>query len=603
MATVEGVSSASNVAITGHDREEALVAVVSTDGQLSTSGSSSPGSWGEWKAVAGNMHASTAPVFVTENRTTHLFTRGADNLLYHFTKLSTADWVAAPLPGAARPVNGRISAAASSGGTPTAPKIIHLVYTDAIDNAKYLRIENGIITHQQNFEGSKEVVVGTDGAERVMLAFRTETSVTFTFANKSDNWNFRRAGSITYRDGWESWDLSELVWFPPRQMFSTIAISVVPTSTSNLIFHRSKVEQIQILPIQSSAVFSSTVNPFPLLVRRYNNRHRRPPRASLVNYRNKLIAAWRNPAGEIQYARWDNADIQTPWIEKEGNKLCAQSIYRPVLASLNKSLIEPERNLPNYGNDLFLAVSNNTVKALNFSRTVLKTRTKGQFLLMQMDANSTCGNADDPAPAYRIDLNAEERPFITELGFNVWLFPHWFMKGFYKKAAARICNNRIRGQPCSTAKMPAIVTRLSGLYFCQGVFFNISHDAVDIYQELGHYMAIAMGCINNGSGPTQADADRCGISLSRLQEGYEIFSEREHSCPRTPPRCIGFTGYSDNYDVTGREHSFIYTAMFYIDRPQQIREFIQEDLAAGDDLLQRKYDWVKRNIFRGVEFW
>jgi len=52
----------------------------------------------------------------------------------------------------------------------------------------------------------------------------------------------------------------------------------------------------------------------------------------------------------------------------------------------------------------------------------------------------------------------------------------------------------------------------------------------------------------------------------------------------------------------GREHSFLYTIYYYLVHPAEIRQYIEEDLAVGHTLLKRKYDWVKQNIFRGVEF-
>jgi len=40
----------------------------------------------------------------------------------------------------------------------------------------------------------------------------------------------------------------------------------------------------------------------------------------------------------------------------------------------------------------------------------------------------------------------------------------------------------------------------------------------------------------------------------------------------------------------------------YFSDGDQLRQWIQEDLKAGDTLRQRKYNWIKQYIFRGVEF-
>ena len=33
-----------------------------------------------------------------------------------------------------------------------------------------------------------------------------------------------------------------------------------------------------------------------------------------------------------------------------------------------------------------------------------------------------------------------------------------------------------------------------------------------------------------------------------------------------------------------------------------LRDLVNVDLAVGDDLLKRKYDWIKLYIFEGAEF-
>jgi hypothetical protein len=67
-------------------------------------------------------------------------------------------------------------------------------------------------------------------------------------------------------------------------------------------------------------------------------------------------------------------------------------------------------------------------------------------------------------------------------------------------------------------------------------------------------------------------------------------------------RCRGFTGHAGNYDAGSRQHSFIYAAYYYFSDGDQLRLWAQQDLSVGDDLLKRKYDWIRQYIFRGVEF-
>ena len=150
---------------------------------------------------------------------------------------------------------------------------------------------------------------------------------------------------------------------------------------------------------------------------------------------------------------------------------------------------------------------------------------------------------------------------------------------------------------CKTNRLPVYIKATGPVFFCAGVWNNRSDRYIRIYEELGHYMAIALG-LGTYVTPDQAASDRSGIELSVLEAGRSIFTEATSSCPM-PSRCPGFIGYAD---ADGVEHSFIYTMYFYLSRGDDIRQYLQDDLASGNDLLQRKYNWVRDNIFRGIEY-
>lgn len=196
---------------------------------------------------------------------------------------------------------------------------------------------------------------------------------------------------------------------------------------------------------------------------------------------------------------------------------------------------------------------------------------------------------------------------ITEIGFNLWVFPDWLIRNLYSDFTVFFCGSEApenswddSSTPCLRDRLPIYIKNSGGIFNCAGAWVNQDNDYISIYEELGHYMAPALGFGNNLT-PTQETANRTGIPLSKLEEGYDLFGDIG-PCADLSNRCAGFTGISNNYDRTGREHSFMYTIYYYVDRGDEIRQFIQEDLAVGDNLLQRKYNWVKENIFRGLEF-
>ena len=90
------------------------------------------------------------------------------------------------------------------------------------------------------------------------------------------------------------------------------------------------------------------------------------------------------------------------------------------------------------------------------------------------------------------------------------------------------------------------------------------------------------------------------IALAELQAGYALFGQSLTGCGGLP-RCPGFTG---TYDTTSRQHSFIYAMAAYMFYGAQMRAWIAADLQRPtcNDLLARKYIWIRDNIFPGVEF-
>ena len=71
-------------------------------------------------------------------------------------------------------------------------------------------------------------------------------------------------------------------------------------------------------------------------------------------------------------------------------------------------------------------------------------------------------------------------------------------------------------------------------------------------------------------------------------------------------RCPGFI-LNSNYDqestnTEDMDHAVLYPILWYFHRGDEFRQLVIDDSAVGDALLSQKYEWVKTNIFRGVEF-
>jgi len=56
------------------------------------------------------------------------------------------------------------------------------------------------------------------------------------------------------------------------------------------------------------------------------------------------------------------------------------------------------------------------------------------------------------------------------------------------------------------------------------------------------------------------------------------------------------------YDIGTSDHAFIHMAMAYRWYGDDLRAWVAQDLANGNDQLTRRYAWIKNNYFGGVEY-
>ena len=155
------------------------------------------------------------------------------------------------------------------------------------------------------------------------------------------------------------------------------------------------------------------------------------------------------------------------------------------------------------------------------------------------------------------------------------------------------------GRSCRLAKLPVIIKPSGNPYTCGGPYFAQTVTSYTVWEEVGHMVANGLGILDDPTqpNPIEADAIRSGISLDVLQEADALFREDTGFCGAE--RCAGFIGW---YDKGGAQHSLLYAWWYYAMQGDEMRELIEEDLDDGNDLLERKYDWLRTNIYGGVEF-
>ncbi|MCZ7546797.1 MAG: hypothetical protein M5R40_26220 [Anaerolineae bacterium] len=543
----------------------------------------------------------TAPVLVRSGRYLYVYARGADDNLYRATKFGADPWGPWSALVSDGSVKGRISVTITQ--NPDVPFVDehHIVFRS--DNGtKYVRFIGPGFVATHDWLGASEGVIEGDGSSEVVVALNFQERVVLEVRQRTSNWNVDSTRSLS-RDVHE---MSNLVRFGEEYHLVVAEERLADDVSSRPEF---RLLHAWFEP-PSRQVEARIIDDY---VPQASN-HAEP---SLLLYRNKLLTAWSEPDGDLRAARWDNADPEKPWIA-EGSLGSGGSDFRPALTAFDYRGFIPSSpaslfGLSNYGNDAMAAVAgkeaDGQIEFIIMSRALMRDDISREFDLYNSQSdtlNPVCRTPDEASGPIRVtNLWQEERPILTEIGFNLWAFPDWFVRGLYADFTDFMCGPQgewgASNTPCLRNRLPVYVKAMGGLFNCRGAWINHDNTYIRVWEELGHYMGPALG-IGTAMSPTQETSDRTGIPLSVLQAGYDLFGEGLSDCNTPAPRCRGFTGIGGNYDAQGREHSFIYTVYYYLSDGDAIRLFIQEDLAAGNNLLQRKYNWVRDVIFRGVEF-
>lgn len=595
----------SNPTISGHSNGRLYVAAVGSGGELRLAESTSPGEWATVSVPPGppphGFDPNTSPVLVREGEELHLLIRGADNELYHSVRRNSNPWSSLTQLTSDARVLGEFSVAT---GTVSGQVSIHVGHYAGEDRVRYIRMVGGTTTSRY-WNNARQIQIGqvSDSEILVTVLYRNGYGI---YAN--DDYSrpnlFRPIHEVRPRSMETLSAISAPTRFAGRYHYMLIERAPADDFSDEqfyTLFHISVTERPPAAPTE--------------VVRRYIGPSGSPSLSvELIHYRNKLVTLYTDTKRRLHYARLDNADPHSPWIH--GGQLGRlQSNGNPSLALFNGRLAldATDFRYQQYGNDLFAVATPDTgagsrgVSFLNVTRVIFQRELDRQFALLD-DAKNVGGDAEEDRPR-QMNLWMDERPVVTELGYLLWTLPNWIAETQFQELARRFCedgtwtventNGRVS---CDTEpKLPVIVKPSGDIFIYRGVWHVYGDDYMRLFEEVGHYLAAVFGFEDRGPRPGSAIADRTGVSIAELRAGYTLFGENVGGTSPTG-RAPGFTGFGNNYDKTSRQHSFLYLVYYYLFDGDILRNFVSTDLASGEDLLARKYNWVKSNLFRGVEF-
>jgi hypothetical protein len=630
---LDGLSVEDAPAVAAFPANRLYLAAGDVGGDLLVTSTFDAGQWGPPRSVAklppGGLATETTPAFLSDGKLLWLFARGRGGDIYRIATDGQRWGAWSPLfldRAATGPFSVAFTRPASDVPSPVSePVTLHVAFQSLGDTIEYRRID--VSTNRsigsRRWDGAREVRLASDGQGTLGAAIRYARSVRVeaTSRNARGAWAWRDLGARgAFGDAGLVFDMSNLVFYD-----GAFQIAYGISSSDNPEFGGGYEFALRHARFRPSSADDGMVRQ----IASFTPAAAGVVQASLAVYRNRLVAAYRDEKSFVRWARWDTADPVRPWvggasggiIGVSGGSYPDKTSARPVLIPFNGRSPNKDWRQAGWGDDLlavrkgFDGFDETTLFAANFSRETARQEVGRQMALFEGYDPGTCALAREPT--VRVNLSSENRPVLTELGASFAILPDRMSGSIFRKIAEEgACGkgSPYFQPPCTNVKLPVVLT-------CGEIFVNtwssawvpMDSDWARLYEELGHILAGGLGFHDSKSLPIDADAARTGIPLSELVRGAGLFGSESGRCPAGSGRCVGFTDRT--YEVFGsptRQHHFLYLLIDYVLKGSVVRKWAADDLAGRNttglvfswqaSLLQQKYDWIRKNLYQGVEF-
>ena len=572
-----------------------LVAVTPTGDVVCSTSAECQAGWSAWAVVNGppggaplRAASDTAPVLLRHDGTLYLFCRGADNNLHKTERTGGSGWQ----PWRKLTTDGSVRGAISAATTRAGGACIHVAYPSTGGEVRYQRFTSTWAPAEppSRWPGASQVVLGSDGACEVLLLVRTSQNrmaVRRRIYPWSSTWADvgERAGCL---------DLSNCCFFGDAfhvaYLFRTLRDDVSGSYAHFLAHARFRAGQYD--------------DGYFRVIHAYQPHGGIHPICTLAVYRSKLVAAFADEQISVRAAYWDSADPQTPWVEL-GAVAGGRTKHPPALAAFDGSsgLSAAARMRANYGDDLFAAVRGGTmggVWAINFSRAFLANRLQQVGAAADWCTNYHGSRTMGHCPAVANLPPVTELPVISEIGFGTMALPDWLMRPIFTRT--------MRSAGETGPYYTWVHTQQIRAYFGPHLNIDFAADYLVWHEEMGHRLASSIGIWDKGAAHVNPNLMGDLIADAVVTDANSLFGTATNAAGTCDlgsaggGRCRGFTGIAANYDAQSVQHAWIYIIYYYMKDADFLRQLAYDDLRAGVDLLKRKYEWVRRHIFRGAEF-
>ena len=222
-------------------------------------------------------------------------------------------------------------------------------------------------------------------------------------------------------------------------------------------------------------------------------------------------------------------------------------------------------------------------------------------------ANSGCASSPGAPPPPRV---ADPSVLLGEtraIGTALWRYPVGFTQPLLRELGIRACTSgavqpAVPARACELAKTNVIFAPIATGYSCaDGLYVRSADPEPDLVRQLGRAVGRALGVDNAGSTPTAWNATISGIPLPALQEAHALFTATlPPNCPGG--QCLGLLGNA--FELLGPEEAFSSALETYVDDGRYFRERaeVQRVGTPCNDILWRKYEFIRTHIYRGAEF-